>query len=43
MDSVVSAEMLVQFLFALEVVKLPEFVEKISVVTCDQLINLSTG
>eukprot|EP00826_Nyctotherus_ovalis_P058398 TRINITY_DN8021_c0_g1_i13.p1 TRINITY_DN8021_c0_g1~~TRINITY_DN8021_c0_g1_i13.p1 ORF type:complete len:285 (+),score=85.57 TRINITY_DN8021_c0_g1_i13:73-927(+) len=40
LDSVISAEMLVQFLFALEVVRLPEYVESLNLLTCDMLLNL---
>lgn len=43
MDSVVCAEMLVQFLFALGVIILPEVVEKITVLNCDMLTNLPNG
>ena len=43
MDSVVCAEMLIQFLFALEVVTLPEYVEKLSTFTCDMLLDLPNG
>ncbi len=43
MDSVVCAEILLQFLFALGVVKLPEFMEKLSVLNCDMLQHLPSG
>lgn len=37
------AEILVQFLFALGVVVLPEYVERLSVLTCDMLQDLPNG
>jgi len=32
--------MLIQFLFALEVVKLPEYVQTLHLLTCDMLLNM---
>jgi len=32
--------MLIQFLFALEVVKLPEYVQTLNLLTCDMLLNM---
>jgi len=43
MDTVVNAEILIQLLFALGVISLPEYVEKLSVMTVDDIVNIPMG